>query len=277
LLRIDAHQHFWQYDPVEYGWIPDSAGVLRRDYLPAQLKPLLSAHGLDGAVAVQARQTLAENDFLLKLADENDVVKAVVGWVDLRSPDAEEQLERYAAHPKFRGVRHVVQDEPDDAFLLRDDFRRGIELLAAFGLTYDILIYHRHLPFAVELVKRYPNQPFILDHIAKPDIKNGTIAPWDGHIRQLAAYGNVSCKLSGMVTEADWSGWKADDFKPYLDVITEAFGPERLMIGSDWPVCTLSADYGTTMGIVMDYIKNWDEDSREAVLGRNCAKVYGIQ
>jgi L-fuconolactonase len=276
MLQLDAHQHFWNYEPEEYDWTGGPDSPISRSFGPEDLKPLLAAHGYEGTVAVQARQSLAENDYLLNLADRYDIVKAVVGWVDLRSPEASRQLARYATHPKFRGVRHVVQGEPDDAFMLREDFQRGIGELADYGLTYDILIYHRHLPYAVELVKRFPKQKFVLDHIAKPDIKHGIVTPWAEQIRRLADCGNVWCKVSGMVTEADWGGWRKNDFTPYLETVFEAFGSERTMIGSDWPVCTLSADYERTMGIVTYYCEDWSDKDRERLLGGNCAAFYGI-
>jgi L-fuconolactonase len=275
-MRLDAHQHFWNYDPVEYSWTGGPDSPISRSFSPEDLWPLLEANGYEGAVAVQARQSLAENDYLLDLADRSDFVKAVVGWVDLCAPDVADQLEKYAIHPKFVGVRHIVQGEPDDAFMLRSDFQRGIAALAPFGLTYDILIYHRHLPYAVELVKRFPLQRFVLDHIAKPDIKHGIMTPWAEHIRELASNNNVWCKVSGMVTEASWSEWRTKDFTPYLETVFDAFGPSRLMIGSDWPVCTLSADYGTAMGLVNDACKDWSEADRERLLGGNCAVFYGL-
>ncbi|MCI3919155.1 amidohydrolase family protein [Paenibacillus sp. TRM 82003] len=275
-MRIDAHQHFWTYDEKEYGWTGGPDSPISRDFGPAELAPLLAEHGFDGCVAVQARSSLQENDELLALAERYEFIRAVVGWVDLRSPGVRTQLEQYAAYPKFKGVRHIVQGEPDDAFLLRDDFGRGVAALADFGLTYDILIYHRHLPYAIEFVKRFPKQKFVLDHIAKPDIKNGVLEPWAEHIRQLADCGNVSCKISGMVTEADLRGWKKEDFVPYLETVFEAFGPDRLMIGSDWPVCLLGASYADTMGIVRPFLDRLSETEREKVLGGNCAAFYGL-
>ncbi|HEY2858438.1 MAG TPA: amidohydrolase family protein [Terracidiphilus sp.] len=273
--RIDAHQHFWLYDEAEYGWIDDAMAALRRDFLPADLKPLLSQAGFDGCVAVQARQTLEETRWLLQLADENDFVRGVVGWVDLRSEELAEQLREFASYPKLRAVRHVVQAEPDDEFMLRQDFQRGIARLAEFGLAYDVLVYPRQLPAAVKLAARFPGQRFVLDHIAKPLIAQGVMDPWRNDVRALAQCPNVWCKVSGMVTEGRWTGWQAEDFHPYLDVVFEAFGPERIMIGSDWPVCTAVADYGATMGIVKDYIAGLPQEQQDAVLGGNCAEFYG--
>ena len=276
MTRIDAHQHFWQYSAGEYGWINESMAVLKRDLLPRDLEPLLRANRLNGSIAVQARQSLEETRWLLALAEENDFVKGVVGWVDLRSSQLRDQLQEFVGNKKLVGVRHVVQDEPDDAFLLRPEFRRGIGLLAEFGLVYDLLLHPRHLPIAVKLVREFPAQQFVLDHIAKPSIAKGTLEPWASDLRALAQLPNVVCKLSGMVTEARWSVWTQEDFRPYLDVVLEAFGPERLMIGSDWPVCTLSADYASTLGIVKRFIGQLSEAEQDVILGGTCARVYGI-
>jgi L-fuconolactonase len=275
-MKIDAHQHFWQYTPKEYGWISAEMAVLQKDHLPADLLPLTRAAGIDGTVAVQARQTLAETGWLLKLADENPLIKGVVGWVDLRSPDVYEQLEKFADHPKFRGVRHVVQDEPEDQFMLQDSFVRGIKALGQFNLTYDLLVMPRQLPAACELVEQFPSQPFVLDHIAKPFIKDGTLTPWAEDIRRLAVYPNVFCKVSGMVTEADWQSWQAKDFHPYLDVVFEAFGPNRIMFGSDWPVCTLAASYEQVGSIVADFTLQLSKVEQARVWGQTAQESYGV-
>jgi L-fuconolactonase len=275
-MRIDTHQHLWAYNPVEYAWMGPGMESLRRDFLPPDLAPLLKVSSVDGTVAVQARQTLEESTWLLELADQYPFIRGVVGWVDLRSLRVDEELEKLSRHRKFRGVRHVVQDEPDDRFMLREDFLRGIGRLKKFGLTYDLLLYARHLPAACELVKRFPEQPFILDHISKPLIKDRKLEPWATDIRRLAGFPNVTCKISGMVTEADWKNWKPTDFKPYLDVVFECFGPERLMVGSDWPVCTLAANYATVMQIAADYISKLSKDEQAAVWGGNALKFYGL-
>jgi L-fuconolactonase len=275
-MRIDAHQHFWKYDPAEYGWMDASMGVLKRDRLPPDLEPLLAAAGFDGSVAVQARQSLAETEWLLDLADRHGFIRGVVGWVDLRSPDVGAQLARFAARPKLRGVRHVVQDEPDDWFLTRPDVQRGIARLREFRLTYDLLVYTRQLPAAFELVEDFPDQPFAIDHLAKPGIRDRGMSPWKDMIRALAGFPNVCCKLSGMVTEAAWGRWTPADFHPYLDVVLEAFGPGRLMIGSDWPVCTLSGEYAAVMDIVIRYIGRLTAAEREGILGGTCARFYGL-
>jgi len=276
-MRIDAHQHFWRHDPGEYGWIDDSMATLRRDFLPADLKPELDRTGFDACIAVQARQTLEETLWLLQLATESRFIAGVIGWVDLRSGNVRAQLAELANNPKLLGVRHVVQGEPDDRFLLRPDFRRGIEALEEFNLTYDILIYPRHLPVAVEFVQRFPRQRFVLDHLAKPLIKAQTIEPWASHIRELAKFPNVFCKLSGMVTEADWKSWKPEHFVPYLDVALESFGPERLMIGSDWPVCRVAASYSQVMALVMDYLDDrYLREARENILGGTAQKFWRL-
>lgn len=276
-MKIDAHQHFWRYSPQEYGWIGPDMAVLQQDRLPADLAPLLEASGIEGTVAVQARQTLKETWWLLALADQYEFIKGVVGWVDLRSPDLYDQLACFGAHPKFRGVRHVVQDEADDRFMLRDDFLRGIGRLAEFGLTYDILIFPRHLPVACELVARFPEQPFVLDHIAKPFIRDGVLEPWATDLRRLAAFPNVWCKVSGLITEADWHGWRRADFRPYLDVVLEAFGPGRLMFGSDWPVCTLAGSYAQVVGLVSDYVEQLSPDEQAAVWGATAIQFYTLE
>jgi L-fuconolactonase len=273
-VRIDAHQHFWRYNDLEYGWITDDMAALRRDFLPDDVAAESDAAGFHGGIAVEARQTLEETAWLLELADRHDRILGVVGWFDLRSPQVTAQIERFAAHPKLCGVRHVVQDEADDAFVLRDDFLRGIAALARHDLAYDILVYPRQLPAACELVQRFPDQRFVLDHIAKPEIRQGRLGGWAEGVRRLAAHPNVWCKASGMVTEADWRNWSADTFRPYLDVVFGAFGPERVMIGSDWPVCTLAGSYAEVTRIVIDYVADLPADKQALVLGGNAARAY---
>jgi L-fuconolactonase len=274
--RIDSHQHFWRYNPAHQVWMTERMDALRRDYLPADLKPLLAALDIDGTVAVQACQTLEETRWLLQLADIHDFIKGVVGWVDLRSPLVKAQLHQFAAHPKLRGVRHVLHDEADDQFMLAPKFQRGIGTLTECNLTYDLLLFPRHLPVAVRLVKKFRDQPFVLDHIAKPAICDGQVSPWREDLRRLADLPNVCCKLSGLVTEAKWKQWRPEEFHPYLDIVVEAFGPERLMIGSDWPVCALSGDYAATMNLVTEYVQKFSTTVREGILGGNCARFYGL-
>ncbi|MCO6046257.1 amidohydrolase family protein [Aeoliella sp. ICT_H6.2] len=275
-MRIDSHQHFWQYDPAEHVWMNDQMGSLKQDYLPTDLAPLLGKNNFDGTVVVQARQCLEETKWLLDLAGEFDFIQGVVGWLDLRTEELEQQLDRFANHSKLKGVRHVVHDEPDDRFMLRSDFRRGIGWLKDFGLTYDLLLFPKHLPVARQLVEQFPDQPFVVDHISKPLIAKGQLSPWREDIAQLAQFPNVYCKLSGMVTETDWNDWQPADFEPYLDTVCEAFGPERLMIGSDWPVCTLAGDYSSVMGIVVNYVERLSPAAQQGVLGGNCARFYGL-
>lgn len=275
-MRVDAHQHFWIYDPERYAWIGEGMDVLRGDFLPEDLAHELQACGIDGSVAVQARQDLEETRWLLGLAEEHDFLKAVVGWVDLCSEEVGEQLDELASHPKLRGVRHVVQDEPDDDFLLREDFRRGVARLAERSLTYDVLIYPRHLRVATAFVDQFPGQPFVLDHLAKPFIAKTEREPWAGEIRELARRENVSVKVSGMVTEARWGAWHPSDFAPYLEVALEAFGPGRLMFGSDWPVCLLSSAYEPMKAIVDEWAARLSEDERDGLFGGNAARFYGL-
>lgn len=276
--RIDAHQHFIDYTPEDYPWIDDRMQTLRRVCLPADLKPLLDDLSFDGCIAVQARQSLKETEWLLRLAELHDWIRGVVGWVDLRSPDVRQQLERFSRSAKLRGVRHVIHDEPDDDFALGEEFNRGLSLLREFGLTYDLLVFEKHLPQTIRLVRQHPHQPFVVDHLAKPNIKAHAIDDWSRNIRTLAAHGNVYAKLSGLVTEADWHGWREEHFTPYLDVAFDAFGPDRLMIGSDWPVCTVSRDYRSVMNIVIRYVeRRCTQQERDRVLGGNAARFYGIE
>jgi L-fuconolactonase len=276
-MRIDAHQHFWHYTPEAYGWIGPEMEVLKSDHLPGDLAPLLAASGLGGSIAVQARQTLEETRWLLELADQHPIIRGVVGWVDLCNQDVKAQLERFGAHPRFRGVRHVVQDEPDYGFMLRADFLRGLAALAGFGLTYDLLVFPRHLPVVCEVVARFPEQPFVLDHIAKPRIEAGILAPWARDLRRLAAFPNVVCKVSGLVTEANWQGWAVADFRPYLDVVFDVFGPGRIIFGSDWPVCTVAARYEQVVGLVADYAGSLSPDEQAEIWGGTARRFYRLE
>lgn len=275
-MKLDCHVHLWKYDPQQYRWIGPQLSVLQRDYLPEDLAAAQEPLGFEGAVAVQARQSLAETEFLLDLADRYPIVKGVVGWVDLRAEDVEEQLERFCSHRAFRGVRHVVQDEPDDRFIVREDFVRGVRALARFDLVYDILIYHRQLPATVEFVEMFPDQAFVINHNAKPDYRSGQLEPWASYMRRLGKNPKVSCKASGMVSDFRDGRWPEGTFEPYLDVVFEAFGPDRVMIASDWPVCLLGASYADTLGVVMDYIEKLSADEQAAVLGGTAKRIYGI-
>jgi L-fuconolactonase len=276
-MRIDTHQHFWQYSAAEYGWIDDSMAGLRRDFLPADAAREMARAGIDACIAVQARQSLEETRWLLSLADAHPHIAGVVGWFDLQSADVWAQLDRLVSHPKLVGVRHIVQGEADDRFLLRPAFRRGIAQLEAFGLSYDLLIYPRHLPVASEFVSQFERQRFVLDHLGKPDIRVGERGTWERDLRRLAEHPNVSAKLSGLVTEADWARWTPEQIRPYLDIAFDCFGAERLMIGSDWPVCTVAADYARTMAVVTDYLAALNDADRNAVLGGNAQRFWDLK
>ena len=275
-MRIDSHQHFWNYSAAEYPWIGPGMERLARDYLPEDLAPLLAAEGIHGSVAVQARQSVAESHWLLKLAQAHPLVKGVVGWVDLRSERVGDDLHALAANPRFVGVRHVVQDEPDPRFVLGSDFGRGLRELHQHGLTYDLLLYPNQLPAAIELVGLVPEQPFVVDHLAKPRIVAGEIEGWERDLRAIARHDNVCCKVSGMVTEAARRGWKPDDFTPYLDVVLEAFGPARLMVGSDWPVCLLAGEYADVAAIPRDYFGRLSADEQAQIHGGTATRFYGL-
>jgi L-fuconolactonase len=275
-VRIDSHQHFWRYTPAEYAWIDDSLAALRRDFLPSDLRREMEVAAVDACVAVQARQTLEETRWLLELAGTHPFVAGVIGWIDLQADDAAGQLELFVDHPKLLGLRHIVQGEPDDRFMLRPAFCRGISLLEDRDLTYDILIYPKHLPVAAEFVSRFPRQRFVLDHLAKPQIRSREIRDWEKGIRALAAFPNVFCKLSGLVTEADWTRWTPEDIRPYLDVAFDGFGARRLLAGSDWPVCTVAADYRRTIALVDDYMNERPAAERDAVMGDNAARLWRL-
>jgi L-fuconolactonase len=275
-MRIDAHQHYWRYDPVAYAWIDDTMRVLQRDFLPDDIAPHMAPLGFERAVAIQASLTHEETAWLLDLAGRDRRVAGVVGWVDLQADDVADRIAKVAAHPRLVGLRHIVQSEPDD-FMARPAFRRGISALAAHELPYDILIYERQLPAAIDLVAAFPHQKFVLDHVGKPDIRSGRIAPWRERLRVLATFPNVWCKLSGLVTEADWSSWEPDAIRPYIEVACEAFGANRLMIGSDWPVCTLAGSYERTTGLVLDAISTWSKSEQDAVLGGTAARFWELE
>ena len=275
-MRIDSHQHFWNYDPVRDAWITEEMQVIRKDFLPDDLKPLLAAHRLDGCIAVQADQSVKETAFLLGLAENNHFIKGVVGWIDLRASDLEEQIGSYSSRSLLKGFRHIVQGESDPDFMNQPEFLRGVRMLARYGYTYDILIYQHQLPMAVAFVRNCPDQPFVVDHIAKPLISKGVWEEWASGMRKIAAFPNVMCKVSGMVTEADWHHWKPDDFRVYLEVVTEAFGPGRLMYGSDWPVCLVAASYAKQFELVEKYFSSFSAEERSAVFGMNAVRFYKL-
>jgi len=272
-MIIDSHQHFWRYDPSLYGWIDESLGALRRDYLPDDLAPLLQAAGVDGTIAVQARQDDDETEWLIELADDHPTIRGVVGWIDLRAADVRGRLERVGQEPCVVGLRHVVQAEPD-GFLDGAEFRRGIAALERFDLVYDILIYARQLPEAARFAAAFPDQRFVLDHLGKPDVRGGGIDRWRRDLQAIASLPHVWCKLSGLVTEADWQGWTPAGLRPYLDAALDAFGPDRLMVGSDWPVCTVAATNAQVIGLVREAIAEYSTDEQARILGGTCEQVY---
>jgi L-fuconolactonase len=275
-MNIDSHQHFWKYHPVKDAWITDDMKVIQQNFLPADLFPLLQENNIEGCVAVQADQSEEETNFLLQLAEENDFVKGVVGWVDLRAANVEERLEHFSKYKKLRGFRHIVQAEPQDDFLLREDFCRGVEKLAKYNFTYDILIFPKQLKYAAEFIKRFPKQAFVIDHLAKPDFRKNEFSKWEEGIRAAAAYPNIYCKVSGMVTEADWKNWKEEDFLYCLNVVTDAFGINRLMFGSDWPVCLLASSYQDVCRSVRSYYSKFTIDEQNKFWGQNAIDFYHL-
>jgi L-fuconolactonase len=274
--RIDAHHHLWRYSKEEYGWITGNMAAIARDFLPEDLQQALSSSGMQGSIAVQARQSLEETQSLLDFAQQSDVIRGVVGWAPIASPELPAVLDRLEPFQKLKGLRHVVQDEPDDAFLLRPDFNAGIALLKQYALVYDILIFERQLPAALSFVDRHPAQVFVLDHIAKPRIRDSVLEPWRTNIRELARRENIFCKLSGMVTEAHWAKWCPADLQPYFDVVLNAFGPKRLLAGSDWPVCLLATTYQTWFSTLREFISPLSSTEQEMILGGVATHVYSL-
>jgi L-fuconolactonase len=276
-MKIDSHQHFWKYSAIEYPWMGEELACCRRDLLPDDLAPLLDASGLDGSIAVQARQIPEETDFLLDLAEKHPRVLGVVGWIPLCSPDVGRYLEQYAAHPKIVGFRHVIQDEPDHDFILRPDFQAGIRELGRYPLCYDVLIFEKHLPQTITFADQHPQISLVLDHIAKPEIHvNEFSTAWAKNIRQLAEREHVTCKLSGMVTEVWGGAWDADMLRPYFDTVLEAFGPQRLMFGSDWPVCLMRSSHRQWVETVTSWIAPLSADEQASIMGGTAARVYGL-
>ena len=277
-MRIDAHQHFWNYtaNPNDFAWMTDDLFALQNNFLPQDLEPLISQAGYEGTIAVQAREMEVETDFLLELANNNSIIKGVVGWVDLCSTDVKQSLERYADDSLLKGFRMIIHDHADLDFANSEAHARGIGYLEQYGWTYDLLLKTIHLPSAIQLVDRYPTQKFVVDHIAKPANDKSDWDVWLTGIRAIAERTNVFCKLSGLVTEGDWQNWNPTDFTPFLEEVLKAFSIERLMIGSDWPVCTLAADYGSAMNIVVSWAGQFNIDEREALFGRTCARFYDV-
>ncbi|MES2265407.1 MAG: amidohydrolase family protein [Bacteroidota bacterium] len=276
MLKIDTHQHFWQYHPVKDAWITDDLKVIQRDLLPNDVEPILKQYGIGGCVAVQADQSEAENEFLLGLAEKYSFIKGIVGWVDLKADNIEERLQYYSGIKLMKGFRHILQAEADEQFMLGKEFMHGISLLSKYNFTYDILIKPNHLPYAKTLVGTFPDQHFVIDHLAKPYIKAGDINGWDQDIQAIASHQNVSCKISGMVTEADWANWKIEDFTPYLDIVFNAFGPNRVMFGSDWPVCNLAGGYEGVLNIVEGYISRLSQSEQELFWSKSAVDFYGL-
>lgn len=275
-MIIDAHQHFWRYQPQKQAWISEEMSAIRRDFMPDELAAIYKANKIDGCVAVQVEQNEEENEFFLQLTLKHSFIKGIVGWVDFRSPNIAERLEFYSALPPVKGFRHIVQGESDRDFLLGDFFCRGIALLKQHAMTYDILIYERQLPQVAQFVKRFPEQPFIIDHIAKPAIRDKSIVEWKKWMTTIASHGNVYCKLSGMVTEADWRRWTYEDLEPYMDVVLETFGPQRMVYGSDWPVCLVAASYEKQMSSVMKFIDKLTASEKTNILGENAIRFYHL-
>jgi L-fuconolactonase len=274
MIRIDAHQHFWKYNREEYPWIGDDMDVIRHDFLPEDLQEVQQKAGFTNSIAVQARQSLEETKWLLQLSEEHEYIAGIVGWVDLCSPVVGQQLNKFSEYGKLVGVRHVVHDEADDQFMLRNDFLQGIEHVGSFGYTYDFLIFPGHLETAFEVAKTFPDQKFVIDHLAKPAIRKSKLSPWKKDIEKIAALPNVYCKASGMVTEADWNHWDYKTFVPYLDVVFGAFGDQRVMAGSDWPVCLVAGSYSSVMQLTEQYLDAHPNLNKNRVLGENCKEFY---
>lgn len=275
-MVIDSHQHFWNYHPDTHAWIGDGMDILKRDFLPNDLLIELNTHHLDGSIAVQANQSEQDTLFLHELSTQHEFIKAVVGWVNLLGSDIESRLEYFSELPKIKGFRHVVQDELDSQFMSRPDFKNGISKLDSFGFTYDILIYPHQLQSAIDLVRAFPNQKFVIDHLAKPQIENKQIDEWKRLMLQFSELDNVWCKVSGMVTEASWTGWTKEDFIPYLNIILDVFGPDKIMFGSDWPVCLLAASYGEVKEIVSDYVDELSLSEQDCIFGKNTMLFYNL-
>jgi L-fuconolactonase len=274
--KIDAHHHLWRYSPEEYGWIDDEMAALRRNFLSQDLLREIDAAGIDGTVAVQARQTLEETRWLLKQAEECDAIRGVVGWAPIAGEEFPGVMEEFEFRPKLKGLRHVIQGEKDENYILREDFNSGIRTLLGSGLVYDILIFERHLPQTIDFVDEHPEQVFVLDHVAKPLIREGVLEPWAARMRELGRRENVWCKVSGMATEADWTAWTPESLRPYLDVAVEAFGPGRLMAGSDWPVCLVASGYAGWFDMLRQYFAGFSEAERDAIFGGTAIEVYGL-
>ncbi len=276
-MIIDSHQHFWNYEPEKHLWIDDEMSVIKRDFLSDDLQKVFAENGVDACVAVQADQTTEETNFLISIAENNNFIKGVVGWVNLRSESIEEDLLKYKKYDVVKGFRHVVQGEQDHNFMLRPEFLRGIELLGKYDLCYDILIFPHQLGAALELVKKFPNQKFVIDHIAKPYIKDGFFEGWAVMMREIAKHQNVYCKISGMITEAGYKTWTTEQVHPYMKLVLESFGAARVMYGSDWPVCLVAGNYSMVKALVTDFISDLSQEQQNAIMGGNAAKFYNLK
>jgi L-fuconolactonase len=276
MQRIDAHQHFWQFDPVRDSWINESMAVIQKDFLPADLWPVLQQNNMDGCIIVQSDQSEKENAFQLNNAANADFIKGIVGWVDLQAAGVEDRLAYYKDFKIIKGFRHVLQGEADRMLMLKPTFINGISKLQQFGFTYDVLIFPDQLKYVPALVQAFPDQKFVIDHIAKPAIKEQKIIDWKKDIEALARYENLYCKISGMVTEADWTNWKEADFKPYLDTVVATFGTNRIMFGSDWPVCLVAASYQQMISIAENYFSSFTKNEQANFFGGNAARFYNL-
>ena len=275
-MIIDSHQHFWVYEAEKHAWLDDNMKIIRKDFMPEDLQLVYQNNGVDGCVAVQADQTLAETDFLLALAEKNNFIKGVVGWVDLRASNIDEVLKQYSAFPKLKGFRHVVQGEADPNFMLRPDFLNGIAALEKHNFTYDILIFPHQLEAALELVRLFPKQKFVIDHIAKPYIKDGFYDGWAALMKAIGKYPNAYCKLSGMTTEADYNNWTPEQIEPYMQLVLDAFGASRILFGSDWPVCLVAGNYTKTKELVTNFIAKLSSQEQAAIMGGNAMQFYNL-
>ena len=275
-IKIDAHHHFWKFDPGRDSWITEEMTVIKKDFLPENLKSILQKNKVDGSVVVQSDQTELHNDFLLDLASKNDFIKGIVGWVDLQAGDLRDRLTFYKSFELMKGFRHILQGEKDRALMLKPAFMNGIAALKEFDYTYDILIFPDQLQFTEKFVTAFPGQKFVIDHIAKPNIRDKRMVDWRNNIQAFEHYKNVYCKISGIVTEAGWNTWKREDFKPYLDIVVETFGTDRIMYGSDWPVCLVAASYEDMMDIVKNYFSSFSKDEQEKFFGLNAVTFYNL-
>ena len=275
-MRIDAHQHFWKYAPTTHGWINDEMAVIRRDFLPNDLEPILSKHSIDGTVAVQADESIHETEFLLSLSEKHAFIKAVIGWIDLRSPQIHDQLAYFKKFRKLVGFRCIMQGQPDEAYLNNEIFIKNVALLKDFDYTYDLLVYHHQLPSLLKFIEKIPENRLILDHIGKPDIKAKNYSKWKENIFELAQHPGIYCKLSGMITEANYSTWKYDDIVPYMDAVGEAFGAERICFGSDWPVCLVAGNYDKMIGVVEKWASQLNQKDYNQLFGLNTSRFYNI-